>query len=172
MNPYGTPAAQQSLPGQGGPAHKMSMKNLLFSGQGRIPRSTWWITLLIVGVLNLIIFFGMVSTTLFSLMSENYDAAKDAIEQAETGTTATINPEDAKAPSMAPVFLGFLAMIPLLWICFALHAKRWHDRGKSGWLAALAIIPFVNLWLLIECGFLRGTVGPNQYGPDPLNGQV
>jgi uncharacterized membrane protein YhaH (DUF805 family) len=24
------------------------------------------------------------------------------------------------------------------------------------------------LWYLIECGFLRGTPGPNSYGPDPL----
>jgi len=27
-----------------------------------------------------------------------------------------------------------------------------------------------GLWLLIELGFLKGTAGPNQYGPDPLGG--
>ena len=26
----------------------------------------------------------------------------------------------------------------------------------------------VSIWFLIELGFLRGTQGPNQYGPDPL----
>ena len=26
----------------------------------------------------------------------------------------------------------------------------------------------VAVWGLVELGFLRGTVGPNQYGPDPL----
>jgi uncharacterized membrane protein YhaH (DUF805 family) len=26
----------------------------------------------------------------------------------------------------------------------------------------------VSLWALIELGFLRGTVGDNRYGPDPL----
>ena len=31
-------------------------------------------------------------------------------------------------------------------------------------LASLAI----SIWGLVELGFLRGTVGPNQYGPDPL----
>jgi len=25
-----------------------------------------------------------------------------------------------------------------------------------------------NLWLLVQCGFLRGTQGPNRWGPDPL----
>lgn len=26
------------------------------------------------------------------------------------------------------------------------------------------------IWLLVETGFLRGTMGPNRYGPDPLGG--
>ena len=28
------------------------------------------------------------------------------------------------------------------------------------------------IWALIWLGCLRGTVGPNQYGPDPLEGRV
>jgi uncharacterized membrane protein YhaH (DUF805 family) len=28
------------------------------------------------------------------------------------------------------------------------------------------------LWLFVELGFLRGTVGPNRFGPDPLGGQA
>jgi len=31
-------------------------------------------------------------------------------------------------------------------------------------LASLA----VSIWAIVELGFLRGTPGPNQYGPDPL----
>ena len=31
-------------------------------------------------------------------------------------------------------------------------------------LASLA----VSIWAIVELGFLRGTTGPNQYGPDPL----
>ena len=26
----------------------------------------------------------------------------------------------------------------------------------------------ISIWGLVELGFLRGTVGPNPYGPDPL----
>jgi uncharacterized membrane protein YhaH (DUF805 family) len=26
----------------------------------------------------------------------------------------------------------------------------------------------ISLWALVVLGFLRGTPGPNQYGPDPL----
>jgi len=34
----------------------------------------------------------------------------------------------------------------------------------------LAIIVVAAIWAFVEIGCLRGTVGPNQYGPDPLDG--
>jgi uncharacterized membrane protein YhaH (DUF805 family) len=36
----------------------------------------------------------------------------------------------------------------------------------------MTVIPlfFFGLYLLVELGFLRGSIGPNQYGPDPLEG--
>jgi uncharacterized membrane protein YhaH (DUF805 family) len=37
-------------------------------------------------------------------------------------------------------------------------------------LAGVVILGF-GIWLLVETGFLRGTVGPNRYGMDPLGGQ-
>ena len=47
--------------------------------------------------------------------------------------------------------------------------KRWHDRGKSGWWWFIQLIPVVGpIWALVECGFLKGTDGDNEYGPDPL----
>jgi len=76
--------------------------------------------------------------------------------------------------------------------------KRLHDRGKSGWwwigylcAPAIVMVPLVTLapkadlppgflasfvaagfvfgvWIFIELGALRGTVGNNRFGPDPL----
>ena len=31
-----------------------------------------------------------------------------------------------------------------------------------------AIIVLISLWYLVELGLLKGTQGPNAYGPDPL----
>lgn len=60
-------------------------------------------------------------------------------------------------------------ILGLLWPYLAVQIKRWHDRGKSGWWVLIALIPIIgNLWVIIECGFLIGDEGPNQYGPDPL----
>lgn len=59
--------------------------------------------------------------------------------------------------------------IGLIWVGLAAAIKRWHDRDKSGWWVLIGLIPIIGFWwVLIECGFLEGTQGPNQYGPDPL----
>ena len=72
----------------------------------------------------------------------------------------------------------------------AVGLKRLHDRDMSGWwllvfyllpavldgigreLAAPIILSLaraaISFWALVVLGFLRGTSGANQYGPDPL----
>jgi uncharacterized membrane protein YhaH (DUF805 family) len=63
-----------------------------------------------------------------------------------------------------------VASLILLYPSLAVQAKRWHDRDKSAWWLLINLIPIVGgLWALIECGFLRGTTGPNRFGPDPLD---
>jgi uncharacterized membrane protein YhaH (DUF805 family) len=37
-------------------------------------------------------------------------------------------------------------------------------------IALSAIVGIYGLYLLVVLGFLKGTVGPNNYGPDPLQG--
>lgn len=61
-----------------------------------------------------------------------------------------------------------LVSLVLLYPSLALAAKRWHDRNKSGWWSLIALVPLVGpIWMLVENGFLRGTPGPNRFGPDP-----
>jgi uncharacterized membrane protein YhaH (DUF805 family) len=63
---------------------------------------------------------------------------------------------------------GIVSLI-MIYPAIMLYAKRWHDRGKSGWWTLILILPVIGwLWMLIECGFLRGTEGPYRFGPDPL----
>ncbi|MEA2022835.1 MAG: DUF805 domain-containing protein [Actinomycetota bacterium] len=59
----------------------------------------------------------------------------------------------------------------VIWPSLAINIKRWHDRGKSGWWILISFIPLIGpIWALIEVGFLPGTPGTNEYGPDPLAG--
>jgi len=65
--------------------------------------------------------------------------------------------------------LSLIFSLIAIWPSLAVIAKRWHDRNKSGWWILINIIPIVgSIWALVENGFLRGTVGPNHFGPDPL----
>lgn len=58
------------------------------------------------------------------------------------------------------VQLAFL--IPLL----AVGSRRLHDRGQSGWMQLLLLVPCGNIVLIIFW-ILEGTPGDNPYGPKP-----
>jgi uncharacterized membrane protein YhaH (DUF805 family) len=136
----------------------MDIVNLLFSFRGRINRAKYWVAALI--YLFLAILVGVIA-----------------------GMTASF---------MIATLLAIIVYIPVMISAAAVGVKRLHDRNKSGWWllllyllptafgwagmvlggamnAVLSLVSFViSLWALVELGFLRGTVGPNQYGPDPL----
>ena len=54
------------------------------------------------------------------------------------------------------------------WVSLALQVKRWHDLDQSGWWALIGFVPYVNIIVLIILGFIKGTVGTNKFGFDPL----
>ena len=64
--------------------------------------------------------------------------------------------------------IGYLAIIiPSI----AIGVRRLHDLDKSGWFYLLALVPLVSLILLVWfC--MKGTDGPNRFGPDPLGGEA
>jgi uncharacterized membrane protein YhaH (DUF805 family) len=61
--------------------------------------------------------------------------------------------------------LQLAVLIPAGWISIATAVRRFHDRNKDGIWYLINFVPVVGpIWFLIECGFLRGTVGENRYG--------
>lgn len=65
--------------------------------------------------------------------------------------------------------LGTLFAIASIYFALAIYTKRWHDRDKSGWWSLILLVPVIGvIWLIVECGILEGTRGPNRFGPDPL----
>jgi uncharacterized membrane protein YhaH (DUF805 family) len=102
---------------------------------------------------------------------------------ADLGSTATL----------LPLLFRLVVTPVVVWCCAAVSIKRLHDRNRSGWWMvpffvapglyhqfddrlgdsyALAIIGLavfvVSVWGYVELCFLRGTRGPNGFGPDPL----
>jgi uncharacterized membrane protein YhaH (DUF805 family) len=54
----------------------------------------------------------------------------------------------------------------------AVSIRRLHDIDRVGWWVLLALIPVIGWIVLIYWACLRGTVGANRFGPDPLEGKV
>jgi uncharacterized membrane protein YhaH (DUF805 family) len=65
--------------------------------------------------------------------------------------------------------VGLLYALAALYPSICVLARRWHDRDKSGWWTLIGLVPVIGaIWILVECGCLKGTDGPNRFGPDPL----
>ena len=121
------------------------MGRFLFRFDGRVSRAPYWLALLAVLLVDSIA-FGVIGGF------ELFDGDTLAAERKD--------PSRLWALSVVP---------PSLWIGLVLSVKRWHDRNKSGRWVLINLVPVVGwLWHLIECGFLRGTIGPNRFGQDPL----
>ena len=67
--------------------------------------------------------------------------------------------------------LGTIISIASAIPSFMLVIRRLHDLNRPTWWCIGCIIPIVNFALAIYLLFFKGTDGPNQYGPDPLEVQ-
>ena len=68
-------------------------------------------------------------------------------------------------PGIAISVLFAAALVFMSWLGIACCVRRLHDRDKHGAWFFLNLLPVVGgIWLLIECGILPGTDGPNKYG--------
>ena len=154
-----------------------SLTALLFTFTGRINRAKYWLAVVIyLAITILLIALGLI---LFgdSLLAIDDEAADDiAAGLLSRGVGFTL--------------IVLVVYIPMVISGFMVGIKRLHDRDKSGWwllvfyvlpgllntigesLAAgwiFAVASFaISIWALIELGILRGTAGPNRFGPDPL----
>ena len=129
----------------------------LFSLAGRVPRSAFWGTTIMIHILCVFIYF---------------------ITKKIVGADVLQN-----KPSL--IFFGVTAAVAIA-ASLALHVRRWHDQGKPGWLALSYLIPvvagFVSVIILefenqiylvavalaliamVAAGFSAGGTDSNQFG--------
>jgi len=134
---------------------------LFSSFEGRISRKTFWIGIAVLIVVELAAYL-----VAQALQGDRLSAIVDL---------AFIYPEFAIAAKRAHdrdlpvwiliVFFGGEAVLDLLTV---LELTGGSDQPSL--LSLFIAVPFTVLLvaLLIELGFRRGTIGPNQYGPDPV----
>ena len=142
----------------------MNWGYLFFQFDGRVSRAKFWIAALIFAAINVV------------LAILGYVMDQSVVFQALNS------------------MLGIVILISSI----AVGVKRLHDRNKSGWYlllfylvpsvlvvigvligafvedstiiaTVLGLLAFaIAVWAFIEMGCLRGTIGINQYGPDPV----
>jgi uncharacterized membrane protein YhaH (DUF805 family) len=119
----------------------MTIGTALFSFRGRMSRSDFWVK-------------GVIPLTLIELV-----------------ISAFVPSENSKYFYPVALVLGII----LSWPNLAIPIKRIHDRDHSAWFLATVLIPIAGVvfwvWMLIELWFLRGTVGRNRFGEDPLGSE-
>jgi uncharacterized membrane protein YhaH (DUF805 family) len=167
----------------------------LFSFRGRINRAKYWYAVfassVFCGVLLevLALALGRVFGTSIKSLELNFlDIVPFSFAFSDTGSAST---------KTLVSLLFYAGATPIVmfgtWFLAATTVKRLHDRNKSGWwmvplliapdvfnrlearlpdshaAAALGLVALVLcVWGFIELLCLRGTRGPNRFGPDPL----
>ena len=160
----------------------------LFRFKGRINRAKYWLAALI--ILCWMIFVLMVLAAVARIFGIGGPLAINVI-----GISASIQLSDdpASKASLFPQIVTIPMTFVFGWSYAAASIKRLHDRNKSGWWMvpfivatgvydqfanrlggsyAAAVLGFavfiLFIWGLVEMYFLKGTNGPNRFGPDPL----
>jgi uncharacterized membrane protein YhaH (DUF805 family) len=120
--------------------------DLLFGFSGRIGRLQWWL-----GQLAIVVLLIVGAVFIFGVAAA--DPTPAGAMEAITGSGI----------SGALVILTILVLTT--WINIATTVKRFHDRNKSGLWFLIVFIPYIGaIWQIVECGFLSGTPGANNYG--------
>lgn len=151
---------------------RRSFFSQLFTFRGRSNRANYWLSLLAI-----VFGYMVVLVTVMVVAPRSSDLL-----------------DDMHPAGLAILYLNWAALIGLAALA---AARRFHDRNKSGhWVWPLYVAPTVlsiadrlleiwwgttgyslflivpaialAIWGIVEVGFLRGTVGANRFGPDPL----
>ncbi|HXW40785.1 MAG TPA: DUF805 domain-containing protein [Xanthobacteraceae bacterium] len=139
----------------------MDWAYLLNSFHGRIGRQTFWIAM---GVLIVVELFAHVAAE--AIQGDRLSAIVDLAFTYPEFAIAVKRAHDRNLPLWLLIaFFGAGALLDLLTVLQLTGTDE-----EPSLLSLVIALPFtvLGLALLVELGFRRGTIGPNQYGPDPL----
>jgi uncharacterized membrane protein YhaH (DUF805 family) len=77
--------------------------------------------------------------------------------------------DTAISPLAEPAPIGAVTSLILFLPGLAVSVRRLHDLDRTGWWILIAFT-IVGIILLLVWDCMKGTIGPNRYGPDPLGG--
>jgi len=136
---------------------------LLFSFQGRINRAKYWLAILIYFIIGIVI--GIVG--FLSGRNLGFQIFHVVVEIVFFISGLAVGAKRLHDHEKSAWWLLLFNFAPAAFIIFGvvigISSRSWAAMGIFG-LAALAI----GIWSFVLLGCLRGTVGPNDYGADPV----
>lgn len=145
----------------------MDFSYLYLSTEGRIGRQMWWIghiILAVIGIVLTLILAGLFGPISFASRLINFIYILAVAYPAYAVSAKRFQDRD-KNGALGAILIGLSILSALLQL-FGIGAD---PTNPSTTIMVLGIATLVvGIWYLIELGILRGTVGENQYGPDPV----
>jgi uncharacterized membrane protein YhaH (DUF805 family) len=148
----------------------MDFRYLFTSPQGRINRKPYWLATLVLVIAVIVVSFlagilyvvsvplGAITSLLVGLGALYFSYFLIVKRLADRN----------RPPVLALVALAPSALVTLAQTVRVIGSGMNSTPGTLEMVLGVVMV-VVGLWFLVELGFLRGTRGPNQYGPDPLD---
>lgn len=147
----------------------MDFSYLYLSTEGRIGRQMWWIGHIILGVIGIVItvivakLFGQLT---FASRLINFIWILIVAYPAYAVSAKRFQDRN-KNGALGAILIGISALSALLQLFgMGISSDPMHP-STIGMILGIAVLA-VAIWYLIELGILRGTVGDNDYGSDPV----
>ncbi|WP_018998430.1 DUF805 domain-containing protein [Hirschia maritima] len=115
----------------------------LFSFEGRISRSGWWIRTVFILPLLLALMSAMILSFAFAMEGREFSVGLNLVAI-------------------------WVAIVMGVTMHVSTSVRRHHDLGNSGWNVLWVLFPVIGALIdIIMSGFVPGQEGPNKYGPSP-----
>jgi uncharacterized membrane protein YhaH (DUF805 family) len=148
----------------------MDWGNLLFSYEGRINRAKFWLAVLVYAVASVV---GTIIA--FVSLSEMVGSLINGLVSLVTFVSGIfvaikrLHDRDKSGWWLLPFYVAPIILAVIGGVAWMFAAMAEGGAGASGFgFVCLAAAAAISIWAFVEFGCLRGTIGPNQYGPDPL----
>ncbi|UJW84891.1 DUF805 domain-containing protein [Devosia sp. SL43] len=144
----------------------MDFQQLYLTNSGRISRKTWWIGTLLLIVASFVLYFilglvglGVTSTfgPIIVYLALIFPALNIGLKRRQDRDN---DGTDYK------IFMGLSAVVTLLQ---AFNIGNARTASPDMWMTGVSLLLGIfAIYIVVQIGFLKGTTGPNSYGPDPL----
>jgi uncharacterized membrane protein YhaH (DUF805 family) len=149
----------------------MDFGYLYTSFEGRINRKPYWIGLIVLIIVMMVIIFGASFLLIGSIVEPTFQTrlvtfVLQLLFLYPSTALMVKRLHDRNRPSYWAAFILVPMVLKSLTDLMGMTGDPLNQNALDYLLNIIVFV--VSIWFFVELGCLRGTVGTNQYGPDPI----